>query len=70
MYLIQVHTAIIAVYCNTYANFPNIGLKPNKIVTISIGFQRFGEGIVLIMGFESIFKKLRDSRSPRARQTS
>ena len=30
---------------NTFANLQNIGLKANKIVTISIGFQYFGEGI-------------------------
>jgi len=36
---------LIARISNTYANFPNIGRKPNKIVTISIEFQDFGEGI-------------------------
>ena len=33
---------------NTFANLQNIGLKANKIVTISIGFQDLGEGIVKI----------------------
>jgi hypothetical protein len=30
---------------NTFANLPHTGLKANKIVTIPIGFQDFGEGI-------------------------
>jgi uncharacterized protein YjbI with pentapeptide repeats len=38
-------TLILSTSSNTYANFPNIGPKPNKIVTISIGFQGIGEGI-------------------------
>jgi thiaminase/transcriptional activator TenA len=33
---------------NTFANLQNIGLKANKIVTISIGFQGFGNSIVII----------------------
>ncbi|MEA5618074.1 ATP-binding protein, partial [Cronbergia sp. UHCC 0137] len=36
---------------NTFANFPNIGLKTNKIVTISIGFQGFGNSIALCNRF-------------------
>ena len=32
---------------NTYANFPNISPKPNKIVTISIGFQGIAYKILL-----------------------
>jgi hypothetical protein len=34
-----------------YCQFSQICLKPNKIVTISIGFQGFGNSIARIKGF-------------------
>jgi hypothetical protein len=43
---------VICFNCNTYTNFPNIGLKPNKIMMISIGFKRFGEGIEFDLSYQ------------------
>jgi hypothetical protein len=37
---------------NSYENLPNIELKANKIVTISIEFHEFDEGIVTMKGFQ------------------
>jgi hypothetical protein len=43
---------VICFNFNTYTNFSNIGLKPNKIMMISIGFKRFGESIKFDLSYQ------------------